>query len=558
MSYLLVRERPPTDLHVTIDTPDGNHYRWATDAHKAENITGGISFSTTMPGGFDTGQVTLARDPAVDYQDLGELSTLRFRGAGGVIAGEYRLESSPRTSGDAMQIQPGLVGWQSHLDDDSSASMVFVDISLQRWTGPSIARQLAVQAGSVSPAGSSDIELNPSGDPALTTYLSAAWAGATQAEAWYDAGAGNLIGKIYQAALTFSGNLSTSDTNWSMEAVASSDDVATSFDATGNLITSASAYFTPSDQFRHAAVIAFYAVAGGTDGEDYKVFWGPLVVYGNHGLTLAGPDPGGVLSSDVEAFAVGKWAPLLKFSTGANGTIQPSSFVIPQLAFVTPTTSSDMVKTATQYEIRDWAVWEGPTYYSNARGARGNRWLARSTDCKLQAAGPQIQNLFNGVIATFQDAAGTTRYVGPVGSGADVEDASLSDPDPENPANQLGIRRWGPNPPLSVGLGSSDAAIAIGQAYLQQQVELNQAGQASHVGYVQEAATGVLFPAWAMRAGDQVSYVDASDRGFRRIVSTSYDDASRTNSIQLDSPPETMESLLLRYGIELTNGSQSS
>jgi hypothetical protein len=556
----MIRERPPTDLHVTIDTPDGNHYRWAPDAHKAENVSGGVSFSTTMPGGFDTGQVTLARDPAIDYQDLGELSTLRFRGAGGVIAGEYRLESSPRTSGDSMQIQPGLVGWQSHLDDDSSASMVFVDISLQHWTGPSVARQNVLEGASIAPSGTSDIELDPSGDPALTTFITGAWAGKTRSEAWYDAGSANLIGKMYYS-FTASAGVSPFDTNWSILLLTSSDDVGTGFNVTSNLLTVPSGYFTPTTPYGNAAVIQDYAVAAGTDSVDYKIFWGPLVVYGNHGLALSGPDPAGVLSSDVEAFAVGKWAPQIKFTTGSNGTIQPSTFVIPQLAFYTPTTSSDMIKTATQFELRPWAVWEGPTYYSNAYGALSavnHRWLARSTECKLQAAGPQIQNLFNGVIATFQDAAGTTRYVGPPGSGADVEDASLLDTDPENPANELGIRRWGPTPPLSLGLASSDSAIALGQAYLQQQLELNQAGQASHVGYIQEAATGVLFPAWAMRAGDQVSYVDASDRGFRKIVSTSYDDASRTNSIQLDSPPETMSALLLRYGVELTNGSQSS
>lgn len=554
---MIIRERPRTDLYVTIDTPDGNHYRWAPDAHKAENVTGGVSFSTTMPGGFDTGQVTLARDPAIDYQDLGELATLRFRGAGGVIAGEYRLESSPRTSGDSMQIQPGLVGWQSHLDDDTSATMVFVDISLQRWTGPSIARQAALQGSSVQPMGTFDIELNPTGNPALATYLSSPWTGDTIAEAWYDAGAGNTIGKVYYAFNLGSGVLS-SDTHWSVAVFTSVDDTASSTDTTSNIITGGgSGYFTPTDHFRQAFITQNYTISV-SDNFNYKVFWGPLAIYGNHGLTLSGPNPGGVLSSDVEAFAVEKWAPLLNFSTGANGTIQPSTFVIPQLAFITPTTSSDMVKNATQFEIRDWGVWDNRTYYSNARGARGNKWLARSTDCKLQAAGPQIQNLFNGVIATFQDAAGTTRYVGPPGSGADVEDASLLDTDPENAANQLGIRNWGPNPPLSVGIGSSDVAIAIGQAYLQQQTELNQAGQASHVGYVQEAATGVLFPAWAMRAGDQVSYVDASDRGFRRIVSTSYDDASRTNSIQLDSPPETLQALLLRYGVDITNATQSS
>lgn len=550
---MMIREPPRTDLMVSVRCPDGNQYRWSDDAQRASDIASGISFATTMPGGFDTGQVTLQRDPAQPFPDLQELSTVQFKGAGGVIAGEYRLESAPATSGDSMQIQPGLVGWQSHLDDDASAQMVYIDQSLRNWSDPPLARQqvlAVVGATQGSQAAASDA----SGDPAIVLSFDGAWGTGVIpiAEAWYDIGSAATIATVYYDLAI--GNGVGTNSPWSHEIKFGNDPSVSPGQTTSALAAGAGSVNTTS-AYRYAWLQMEYATANaGIQGFTYQDYW-QVAVIGSHGLTVRGSWPDiGLLSSDVEAHAVGQWATYLKFTTGTNGTIQPSTFVIPQLAFTSPTTVSAIIKAATQYELRDWAVWEGPTYYSNGRGTRGNRWLARSTDTKLQAAGPQIQDLFNGVIVTFQDSAGQTRYVGPAGSGADVEDDSLLDADPENPANQLGIRRWGPSPPLSIGVGSSDAAIAIGQAYLQQQKDLDQAGQASHVGYVQEASTGMLFPVWAMRAGDQVSYVDASDRSFRRIVSTSYDHSSRTNSIQLDSPPETLQALLLRYGVELTNG----
>ena len=65
--------------------------------------------------------------------DLERLSTLRVIGVGGEIAGEYRLERTPSRSGDQMVISPSAVGWQAHLDDHKSVTIVFIDRELGRW-----------------------------------------------------------------------------------------------------------------------------------------------------------------------------------------------------------------------------------------------------------------------------------------------------------------------------------------------------------------------------------------------------------------------------------------
>jgi hypothetical protein len=93
-------------------------------------------------------------------------------------------------------------------------------------------------------------------------------------------------------------------------------------------------------------------------------------------------------------------------------------------------------------------------------------------------------------------------------------------------------------------------ATKTGADFLQAQKAADGAGQASLVGHVQDQV-GVWWPAWLVRAGDYISFVDASDGSPRRIVSTGYDDSSRTNTVQLDQPPDTMTALLERLSVVL-------
>ena len=119
-----------------------------------------------------------------------------------------------------------------------------------------------------------------------------------------------------------------------------------------------------------------------------------------------------------------------------------------------------------------------------------------------------------------------------------------------NPVNELGIRKWAT---LQMSTGAPASAIQAGRTFLQYQKVLNTSGQASLVGHVLDMS-GNWWPAYMVRAGDQISFIDAGDFSFRRIVSTSYDDSSRTNSIQLDSPPDGMQATLERFAATMTQG----
>ncbi len=80
-----------------------------------------------MPGGFEQAALTLPRKPGIDYPDLTEFSKVTIRGAGGKIAWQGRLETTPRTSGDQLAISPGLTGYQAALADNNAAREIYID-----------------------------------------------------------------------------------------------------------------------------------------------------------------------------------------------------------------------------------------------------------------------------------------------------------------------------------------------------------------------------------------------------------------------------------------------
>lgn len=511
------------------------------------NAPSGLTFSSTMPGGFEQLQVTLARRPSVDYTDLEEFETVTVNGVGGQVAWQGRLETTPRTSGDQISIMPGAVGWQAALDDDQSASMVYVDRDLSRWRDQSVQRQIN-QIAANEPPGSFQAAADPAtGNPSLILTVSDAWASPTLpvAEVWYDAGSDNVIAKIYLD------NVASLIAGWTVAALVSSDDIATSSEGFGSNIlnnnSSGGAYFNPVNRFRWALFQQFFnATPSGAAGFQSASYMRNVAVYGNHGLTSQGTDPQGLHASDIVTHAVSTWAPRLSLTdTGGASTITPSTFIIPQAVYADPTTAGNIVTDVTKYELQDWAVWEGPTFWWYPRNGLGRSWRARVGPSGLSETGPQVDRIYNAVIVTYNDVTGASRTVGPTGSGADTIDNSLADQDPSNPATLAGLNRTFELP--NIGVSVAGAAIQVGQAWLVEQKAVSTAGQAQITGYVQDSS-GVTWPAWMIRAGDDITFVDAHDPVPRRIVKTSYDNDTKINQLDLDSPPEGLQALLARLG----------
>lgn len=546
---MLVREKPPTAVSYDIQTPGGSRYRWGADERKAENVPQNGQWSDTMPGGFEQCDVTLPRKAGVDYRDLERLSTITVRGAGGGVVGEYRLERAPRVSGSQLAISPSAVGWQAALADNEAVREIFVDGDLGHWGSPSAqwtktrgAGNFNVQAAGVQPD-------TTTGSPALVTSATGSWSatGLPESMGLYDAG-GIPIGSLYYAWSKGS-SVNNADTNWTWKAIVSTDDTFASFDESGNLRAAGpgTGTLTATTSTRtFAAVQQHYAAAAGSiDNILFPIFWTCLAVYGTHGLTKRGTasatEAQGFYASDITTNAVLRWAPPLKVT---SESVQQSGLVITQAAYLEPTTVAQIIRDVTRYELLDWAVWDNKTYWQHQRGARGRSWRARIGPSQLQETGPQIDRVWNSVLVSYKDASGQSRTVGPVGSGADTETDDLRDSDPENPATKLGINR---RKHLTLDVDSATLATSLGQRFLEETKRLDTSGRAQIVGYVQDDR-GVTWPYHAVRAGDTITFVDASDPSPRRIVRTQKNEQARTCDVDLDAPPDGLAQVLARLG----------
>ena len=79
---------------------------------------------------------------------------------------------------------------------------------------------------------------------------------------------------------------------------------------------------------------------------------------------------------------------------------------------------------------------------------------------------------------------------------------------------------------------------------------LDTSGRADIAGYVEDDR-GTRYPSWRIRSGDTITFLDSADPSPRRVVKTAYSDDSKVNSIDLDAPPESLDSLLDRLGVVL-------
>jgi hypothetical protein len=551
-----VREGPPLRLSYDVTNPSGHHFRWAADETDAENVPSDVSFGDSMPGGFDSFTATLPRRSTEEFPDLDRLSTIRALGVGGNVAGEYRLNRSPRTSGDEVAIGPEAEGWQAHLEDDKTAQEIYVDIDLGRWGEASVQRRLNMIASSfspISPAGVNNDETSPS---LLLQVQTANWAAADAplVEGVYDA-RGVEIASIYYAWKK-NANLPTGPDSWTWEVRAWDDFVGTSPDASGDLQAAGpgTGTLTATSGKYYGVVQLFYTGAGvGGNNEDFSLFWTTLAVYGNHGLTKQGTASAttaqGFYASDIIAHAVSTWAPLLNYSTGTDGSIATTSIVIPQAAFLEPTTAAEILREVDRVHLHDWAVWENRTFHYHPRGSSAcKRWRARVGPSGLQEAGPSNDRLWNGIMVRYQDVDGSTRTVGPTGSSANTTSSDLLDDDEENPANQLGIRRWDL---LDMGrISTATIATEVGRIFLEETKAMDTSGSATLTGWVEDDR-GVRHPYHRVRSGDCIAFVDASDTSYRHIIRTQKSPESRSVAIDLDAPPDGLDALLERLGVAL-------
>jgi hypothetical protein len=545
-----VREKPPLRQSIVATTPSGKRYRWGEDEPRPENVFADLRYSDSMPGGYETMDCQLPRKPGIDYSDVERLTTLNIYGAGGEPEGEYRLERAPKVSGDRMAISPSAVGWVAQTEDDKTASVIGIDRDLTRWRGASSQRRLNNANQGRQTLDPEVVPDETQGVPSLRNVVRGAWAatGLPFAEAYYDAGSGKSIGRL-RADGNRNNNLPAGGGNWELFAnLLDTDDLSGASNGTGNIFGagpfSVDLAATTATR-RHAMLALDNASAGGTDGVEYALRWTLVRVIGNHDLPLVGSGADeGLRASDFIAYAVGRWAPLLVVKPDS---IKPSSYVVPHLVFYDGTTVAEMIRQASRFELPYWGVWDQREFIWDPNRTPRKRWRARVGPAQLEETGQSVERLWESIVVQYRDVGGSTRTVGPPGSGADVEDASLKDPDPENPANRLGMVK---RDLLVMGTGTSGSAIQVARQFLSESKLLDTSGRARLVGFVEDDR-GVLYPYSRVRSGDEIAFTDAADPSYRRIVHSDKVRPERACAIDLDAPPEGLKALLERLDVEL-------
>jgi hypothetical protein len=531
---------PPTDLSLLVTTPTGHSFRWAEDEANASYIPSGLSFASGAVGGHESLNVVLPRRTNVDYPDLPLLSDIKVIGNAKDVAWQGRLEATPRASGDSSTVGPLARGYQYSLEDDKSAVGMYVNRNLTDWQAASGERKLILyNSGAADVIVDGQAEANETtGVPQIKLPANGRWATGHRSQRWFDAGPGGLVSSVsadytYRAlTASYNARVVGFDNDDGSVAGFAGTDVVTGASGSGSLSE------TISPQARYVAFYMFLNAASTADG-DRDIVYSNVVVTGNQGLASM---TAGAIIADI----VDRWAPQLDYTTGDDGTIIDTQFVIPHFSFREPTTAAEMVRAANRFELLDWAVW-GTTFYLQPRSS-GREWRARIAPAQLEEAGEQVDRLWNGVIVRYRDVSGATMTVGPVGSGANTETEEVEDADDLSPVNQLGIRRW---TTLDMqGTSTVAGATEVGRRFIEESKVINTSGRAQLVGHVEDTR-GVLWPAWAVRGGDTISFVDANDHSPRRIVKTNYTHDNRTCSVDLDAPPEGLAELLDRLQVVL-------
>lgn len=547
----VVRAEPESGrLAFYLRRPDGTEKRLAGDEPEAEDVGQGFTLGTSIPGGYTTANLGLTRDPRIDYGDFDIFDEFVARGPGGEHAYEgYDIEIP--ASGDE-QVRLVATGWQGLLKDNPTLQEVYVDRDLARWGAASAARKITLLSSSFAPNDPSTLIDPTTGLPAIELGFEGSWVSPwkPRAEAWYDAGPSARVARVI-----FSWQLISpagGSAPWNLYIVSQPTDNSGSEELSSDLRDTVgdagSAVFTPNAKNRYARFRFEYETSpAGADGISYKCHVRGVVVVGNHNVPLVAGNC--VLASDVVADIVSRAAPLLNYTTGSEGSIQPSSYSIPHLTFPEPVTGEEGILQASKYDVPDWGVYNDREFFWRPPSS-GTLWIARQGDpgTSLDDAGKQAEDIYTGVLVQFTDPSGKSFTVGPPGTpGCDYTDASLQDYSETNPLNERGRVRLGKL--VVSAITTLAGAIQLGSRWLTEEMAVADRGTAVLTGFVQDSSR-TYEPVWKVRAGDRVRFDDADGRE-RRIIETSYDHEARTVTLTLDSTPHRLEALMEKMQVEL-------
>lgn len=542
-----------------IDQLDGTFVRFGPDERDPLNVPLSTRFDTEMPGGFGPADIVLPRPEGFDPMDVKLFGAMRLYDArSNDTLYEGRITGLPRDS-EAITLE--CEGWSKALEDDKTARFLGVDSSFDNWEGPSVQLRINDIPLNWRAADGEQVPDPTTGAASILTDTELNFVAAQRPEVvtMYNAQGLNIGYVDYAWKLTDSGHLGAVDWIWQVLTAESSEFLNSAF--TGDLQAAGPGSGTLTAGIGHSFAFAelYWSAASAVSAPGVRqgVYWTLLNVVGDHGLTLQGsvaaPNTGrGLLVSDMVAYLVGSFAPALRYTTGANGSIGASSFAVPHAAWLEDTTAREMIDQLVPYGgsdlyTLDWYVYDDRTFYLQGPTQHGTTWRVRKDQAsQQQSEGPDSARRLNGVKVTYDDGTGTKRSVGPPGSTADSERDDLQDTNPDNPANLDGQRHW---ELFDAGTTSQEGATLVGQMILRERNVDEWRGSITAIGEAQSDA-GIWAPVAQIRAGDRIIVEDAADTRPRRVVQTSYE--NQTLNASVGALPDHLDTLLARAGIVLT------
>jgi hypothetical protein len=507
----------------------------------AKDVPTGITLKTQRYTGFADAQLTLNRRIDVDYPDLGLLDGLNLIGYDGSVAYEGWVGSMPRILQTGPQIQVQISGWMSHAKDEPFVEC-YVDRDLSKWSSPSVFRTAAMLNENLSPGTSGQVP-DSAGNPSVELAFQGNWVSPYKpaAEAWWLPQPGIMIGELYYSLpANVNPAMGSGDSNWRAVPFLSSDDKLTASDRPESLWPGPKSGYLAATASRTAAMLLLYynTTPAGTQGATYNVLFQKCAIYGDHGLTHQGEDPGGFFVSDMIANIAQRFAPKLDTSG-----IEQTTFVVPHASFLSDTLPYDAWQTLNAYHRWEMAVYEDRKLLYWPIDLGDWDWEVRLSDpgTTVSLQGDDSTHLCNGVVVSYTDlSTGYETRLSP------DDFPELKDESPDNPANLAGRRLY---TSMSISVPTTQAgALQMGRMFL---AEFNQAqspGSITITGHIRDRA-GHWQQGWKVRASDRLIISDLPNDSVRVVGETEWNHDTKQLTIAVDSSFKRLDAILARLGV---------
>lgn len=546
-------EFPPDRIATRIEIAGSTAARWAEDEPGAENILADVVLEDEIPGGCKSYKGTLARDPQLDWSDIEEYAEMVVYQPGVDPVWEGFLDKGAGRSGKRRSMAPGGLGWQAVFNDDGAVKIGFIDGDLTKWTEPSTQRRLNVlqlSGGNGRYAYSPEVHIGfkDAGQeaPGLIFTLGALVDGLTEIQELFYYGDEIDIGSIKYDFKEMNGM--GKDTAFQDLISLFSDDVGTLRDNGFNheQVTALNQTLWASVTGRKyaRAKMEYNGTAAGSNFANAHG-WLNLKVLGNHGLASQGTWPDiGFFAQQMLLHTVNNYASPLK---ATEESVESDDFIIPQ-AWYSGRTLASIIDDIVKYALYDWFIYHGKLFEHRQPGTYGKFWKTNVASSELNELGIDSQRLWHSIVVQFAANDGSIRTVGPPGSNSNVETSALEITDPDHPAVKANRTR---RDRLDLrGIGSPEISIKVGERFLEQANLLNHSGSATISGYIPDDK-GIFWPVGQMKSGDWISFGDAHDPSYRKIVHKTYNHRNRSAEIDIDAPPSGLDALLERLQVGL-------